>query len=293
VTPADDPRPAGGGEAAGAARGETAAAGGETAAADGEIAAAGGETAAAAGGGGSLLGAGIAAAWGVRPAPAKGPKPGLTLERIVAAAVEVADAEGLGAVSMNRVARELRTGAMSLYRYVDSKGELLALMIDAAIGEVPPTPRAGGWRARLERWARATVEAMRVHPWAANAPIAGPPLAPNAVAWFEDALAALAGTGLTEDEKPSVILMLSGYVSNHVTVMEQVAESFLEGGDAAMRGYADTLRGLIDEARFPALHATLQSGVFDRADPPDVEFEFGLQRILDGVEALISSRSRS
>jgi AcrR family transcriptional regulator len=240
---------------------------------------------------GQPLSPGIAAAWGVRPPPAKGPKPGLTLERIVAGAVAIADAEGLAAVSMNRVAKELRTGAMSLYRYVESKQELVALMIDAAIGEVPPTPATDGWRARLERWAWATVTAMRTHPWAANAPIAGPPLAPHAVAWFEDALAALQDTGLTEAEKPSVVLLLSGYISNHVTVMAQVGESFLaEAGDAAMRGYADTLRALTDPERFPALHAVLDSGVFDRADPPDAEFDFGLQRILDGVAALIASR---
>src|SRR3954468_9851164 len=121
---------------------------------------------------GQGLSPGIAAAWGVKTAATKGPKPGLSLDRIVAVAVRVADAEGLDAVSMNRVAKELRTGAMSLYRYVESKQELLGLMIDAAIGEVPPTPPTGGWRARLERWAWATVRGMRAHPWAANAPIA-------------------------------------------------------------------------------------------------------------------------
>jgi AcrR family transcriptional regulator len=242
---------------------------------------------------GQGLSPGIAAAWGVKPPPAKGPKPGLTLERIVATAVAVADAEGLDAVSMNRVAKELHTGAMSLYRYVASKDELLALMVDAALGEVPPAPAAGGWRPRLERWARTTMQAMWRHPWTVNAPIAGPPLAPHAVAWFEDALAALDGTGLEPGEKPSVVLMLSGYVTNHVTVMSQVAESFLEEGDAAMRGYADTLRALTDAERFPALHAVLAAGVFDRADPPDEEFAFGLERILDGIEALIRSRSRS
>src|SRR3954469_10787125 len=196
---------------------------------------------------------GIAAAWGVKSPATKGPKPGLSLARIVAAGVRVADAEGLDAVSMNRVAKELGASSMSLYRYVDSKDELLALMIDAALGEVPALPPEGDWRARLERWAWATVRAMRAHPWATQAPVAGPPLAPHAVAWFEDALAALAGTGLTEAEKPSVVLMLSGYVSHHVTVTAQVAESFLGDGDAAMRGYADTLRALADPERFPAL----------------------------------------
>jgi AcrR family transcriptional regulator len=234
---------------------------------------------------------GIAAAWGVRPPPAKGPKPGLSLERIVAAAIAIADAEGLDAVSMNRVAKQLGTGAMSLYRYVASKEELLALMIDAAIGAVPKTPATGGWRERLEAWAWSTVRAMREHPWSARAPVAGPPVAPNAVAWFEDALAALRDTGLTAEEKPSVILLLSGYVQNHVTVMADVAQAFLAADpDQAMRGYSDTLRRLTDAQRFPALHEVLDAGVFERADPPDDEFRFGLERILDGIEALILSR---
>jgi AcrR family transcriptional regulator len=242
------------------------------------------------------LSPGIAAAWGVKAPAGKGPKPGLTLERIVDAAVAIADAEGLDAVSMNRVAKELRTGAMSLYRYVESKHELLGLMVDAVIGEVPPTPATGGWRARLERWARATVGAMREHPWAVNAPVAGPPLAPRQVAWFEDALAALDGTGLTEAEKPSVVLLLSGYVTYHVLVMNQVRASFFTGAEdpsATMRRYSETLRALADPARFPALTAVLAAGVFERADPPDEEFAFGLERVLDGIEALISSRSRS
>jgi AcrR family transcriptional regulator len=240
------------------------------------------------------LSPGIAAAWGVRAPAAKGPKPGLTLERIVAAAVAIADAEGLGAVSMNRVAKELATGAMSLYRYVESKDELLALMVDAALVEVPPAPPRGSWRDRLERWAWATMEGLWRHRWAVDAPIAGPPLAPRAVAWFEDALAALGGTGLTEAEKPSVVLMLSGYVTNHVTVMSQVAQGFMHGTpDEAMRGYSAALRRLAGRDRFPALNAVLDAGVFDRADPPEQEFAFGLARILDGVEALIRTRSRS
>jgi AcrR family transcriptional regulator len=193
---------------------------------------------------------------------------------------------------MNRVAKEVGSSAMSLYRYVESKGELLALMIDAAIGSSVPASGAGGWRERLERWAWSTVHAMREHPWAARAPIAGPPLAPNAVAWFEDALSAMAGTPLTAAEKPSVVLLLSGYVANHVTVMGEVAQSFLANDpDQAMRGYSDLLRRLTDAERFPALHEVLAAGVFERADSPDQEFAFGLARILDGVEALIVSRS--
>src|SRR4051794_28977926 len=125
---------------------------------------------------------GIAAAWGVKTPATKGPKPGLGLDRTVAAGVRVADGDGLDAVSMTRVAKELGASAMSLSRYVDSKDELLALMIDAALGAVPPLPAEGDWRARLERWAWATVRGMRAHPWATPAPIARPPPAPHSVA---------------------------------------------------------------------------------------------------------------
>src|SRR5215469_11704523 len=83
------------------------------------------------------LPAGLEAAWGLRGRPHKGPRPGLSLERIVAAAVRVADAEGLAAVSMSRVAAELGAAPMSLYRYVAAKGELLTLMVDAAYGPAP------------------------------------------------------------------------------------------------------------------------------------------------------------
>src|SRR5215472_7517901 len=89
---------------------------------------------------GTELPAHVAAAWGVRGRPHKGPKPGLSLDRIVAAAVHVADTEGLAAVSMSRVATELGAAPMSLYRYVAAKDELLALMVDAAYGPPPAGP---------------------------------------------------------------------------------------------------------------------------------------------------------
>jgi AcrR family transcriptional regulator len=245
---------------------------------------------------GAGLPAGVAAAWGVRPPAAKGPKPGLTLERIVAAGVAVADAEGLGAVSMNRVAKELGSSAMSLYRYLASKDELLALMVDAAFGEVPPAPAEAGWREALERWARGTTAAMRAHPWSVQVPVSGPPITPHAIAWFEDALHAMRDTGLAEAEKASVVMMLSGYARDHVALMADVQARFLDAAatpNDAMRGYADTLRQLTDAERFPALHAVLDAGVFDRADPPEAEFAFGLERILDGIEALVRERAAS
>nr|MDT0525438.1 TetR/AcrR family transcriptional regulator [Streptomyces sp. DSM 41633] len=120
------------------------------------------------GAGGGDLPASIEAAWGLRERPAKGPKPGLSLERIVAAAVSVAAAEGLAAVSMGRVAKEVGASTMSLYRYVSAKDELYVLMQEAVIGPPSPLPalEAGaGWRAALTEWAAGQREQFLANLW--------------------------------------------------------------------------------------------------------------------------------
>jgi AcrR family transcriptional regulator len=112
---------------------------------------------------GTGLPASIEAAWGIRERPHKGPKPALSLERIVQAAVHIAETEGLGAVSMSRVAAELGGATMSLYRYVTAKDELLALMVDAAYGPPPGAPGPDeGWRGGAGR--RATAPVGGAHP---------------------------------------------------------------------------------------------------------------------------------
>ncbi len=144
----------------------------------------------------------VAAAWGVRERSQRGPKPALSLGRIVDAGVRVADSEGLDAVSMGRVAASLDTAPMSLYRHVSSKEELVRLMVDAAWGDSPgPALSEEGWRAGLSRWAWGFRAALQRHPWAGRLPISGLPIMPREIAWFEDALACLAGTGLTEARK--------------------------------------------------------------------------------------------
>ena len=234
---------------------------------------------------------GVAAAWGVRDRPHKGPKPALSLARIVDAGVGVADTEGLGAVSMGRVAASLDTAPMSLYRHVSSKEELLRLMVDAAWGDSPGPLAAGeSWRDGLSRWARAMRAALRRHPWAARLPISGLPIMPREIAWFEDALACLAGTGLTEARKASVIMLLSGYVRNLATTEADIAAAVAASGlgmDEWMASYPRMLSELADPRRFPALTAFIAAGVFDTADGTDDEFVFGLDRILDGVGVLI------
>jgi len=232
----------------------------------------------------------MAAAWGVRERPTKGPKPGLTLERIVQAGVRVARTEGLAAVSMARVATELGVSTMSLYRYVAAKDELLALMVDAALGAAPePAGSDESWFEGLARWAWTYHDRAREHAWTLRVPITGPPIAPNQVTWLESGLQSLRDTGLSEEEKASVVLLLSGYVRNEATLTADIAAGAFTTDDA-MRGYNRLLGSLTDPRRFPAIHALLAAKVFDVADPPDKEFSFGLERILDGVEILIRSK---
>ena len=103
--------------------------------------------------------------WGLAPRPTRGPKQGLTLEAVVDAAVALADAEGIDALSMRRVAEALGVGAMSLYTYVPGKAELVDLMLDRVYGEqLAGIATEGGWRARLESRARARLGALRATP---------------------------------------------------------------------------------------------------------------------------------
>jgi AcrR family transcriptional regulator len=238
---------------------------------------------------GTGLPASIEAAWGLRDRPARGPKPALSLERIVAGAVALADEEGIDAISMGRVARTVGSSPMSLYRYVAAKDELLTLMVDAALGPTAAAPDPGGdWRERLSRWAWIYHDALRAHPWVVRIPIGGPPVTPNQIAWLEEGLTALRGSGLTEPEKLSVILLISGFVRNDATLAADIAEA--AGGAEIMPGWGAQLARLTDAERFPSVHAALRSEAFAWDDEPDAEFVFGLARVLDGVGVLIAQR---
>ncbi|MET8358353.1 TetR/AcrR family transcriptional regulator [Micromonospora sp. NPDC005171] len=237
----------------------------------------------------------IESAWGLRDRPPKGPRPGMSVPTIVDAAVRVADADGLAAVSMSRVAKELGAATMALYRYVGSKDELLMLMVDTGYGPSPgPPPPEADWRAGLTRWAWAEHTVLRQRSWLLHVPISGPPITPQQLGWMEDGLRCLDGTTLGEGEKMSVLLLITGYVRNEATLTSQIAEGSRTAGvepGEMMPAYGRVVARLIDPARFPALHRVLSAGVLHQDDDPDDEFVFGLDRILDGVEALIQRRA--
>ena len=240
----------------------------------------------------------VAAAWGIQDRPGKGPKRGLSVRRIVHAAIRTALEDGLGAVSMNRVAGRLGTAAMSLYRYVSAKDELLALMVDEVQAAAPDPPDAdAGWRVGMTHWARVNRDIYKAHPWLVHVPIMGPPIMPNSVAMFERLLRSLAGTGLAEEEKVSVVLLITGLVRNQATLEAQLQAAMRSPGpEQVSGGYGRLLAELIDAEDFPALHAAVTAGVFDEGDTDveddmELEFNFSLERVLDGIEVFIAERA--
>ncbi|WP_327392142.1 TetR/AcrR family transcriptional regulator [Streptomyces sp. NBC_01186] len=245
------------------------------------------------------LPAGVEAAWGLRERPGRGPARGLDVTRIVTAAIGIADAEGLAALSMSRVAAEVGVSAMALYRYVESKDDLLILMEDAAIGPPQPGPDPErGWRAGMEHWTRAHRAVLRQHLWVVRIPIGTPPLSPHGVGWMEQALAYLRGTGLPAGEKLGALMTLNGYVRSNVSLLADIEEATRAEGtewEDVERRYWRLLAELTASGPFPAIKELLASGELEgppEADEMDGDFEFGMATILDGVAARIRTHAR-
>jgi AcrR family transcriptional regulator len=236
------------------------------------------------------LPADIAAMWRLRETPRRGPKPSLTLDDIVGAAIEIADAEDLAAVSMARVAERLGNSTMALYRHVKSKDELLVIMSDAALERPDPMPEGVDWRTGLTFWADGVLTAIRRHRWYAKVPISGPPAGPNNLAWFDSALGVLKDTGLPEEAKVGVVMGLITYVQGEIRMAFDLAAGYADNPDAFQR-FGSTLRRVADPRVYPAVARTVEAGVFDEVgsfeEDNEADFDFGLQLYLDGVAAFI------
>lgn len=254
--------------------------------------------------------------WGHAAPPRRGPKPALSVEQIVRAAIDLADAEGLPAVSMGRVAESLGYSSMALYRYVESKDELLVLMSDAA-SDVLEMPSVDGkdWRAGLEAWTRAQIEGILARPWYLDLPVTTAQVGPNRLRWIDRAFEILAPTGLTVDEKLQVVGLLAQYVLGEGRVQIETRRAAAETvrrtqglppdtpedeldeqALAAANPYADyevVLSRFVDPASYPALTSALAAWQ-PTAIPPDSwesDIDFGLDIVLDGIEAFIAKRT--
>ncbi|MDA2809836.1 TetR/AcrR family transcriptional regulator C-terminal domain-containing protein [Nocardiopsis sp. RSe5-2] len=220
--------------------------------------------------------------WGARRAPARGPRPGLTLERIARAAVALADAEGLEGLSMQRVAADLGYTKMSLYRYVSGREDLTALMVDAAFGPPPASLEGEGWRDRLRAWALAVAPLFTAHPWLAQAAVGARVMGPNELGWLEAALSALAHTGLSGPERLDAVVLLAGHVRTEA--LQSAA-----GGEDPEGAIARAMGPVLEEHgdRFPEARSAMAD---TQAPGRNMALEFGVECVLDGLAARMERR---
>lgn len=227
------------------------------------------------------------------PVRTRGPKPALSVDRIVAVAIEIADVDGLAALSMRRVAERLGVGAMSLYTYVPGKAELIDVMLDTVYGETArPEPAPVGWRPALEAIARENLALYLRHPWMVQIATSRPPLGPNVIAKYDHELRALDGVGLTDVEMDSALTLVLSFV--HGAAREVVQAGALERRtgitDAQWwNAYAPLLQQVVPSDEYPvAVRVGSAAGqTYGGASAPAHAFEFGLQRVLDGIAVLI------
>lgn len=239
------------------------------------------------------LAAGLRLLWGPPAKPARGPKRGLTLEGIARAGVAIADVEGLGGVSMQRVAGELTVTKMALYRYVPGKAELVSLMVEAAMDDPAGldallAATGNGWRERLAVWARELSAGFGRHPWMLEATVGVRVMGPRELGWMERALAALDGCGLSGAEAMDAVVLLTGHVRGIAEQERAAGGSSGEGPDAQLAVMLGTVMREHGDV-FPALGAALASAA--EHGGRDEALEFGLERILDGLGLLVARRA--
>jgi AcrR family transcriptional regulator len=231
--------------------------------------------------------------WRRQERPSRGPKPSLTVDRIAEAGIELADAEGLAALSMRRVAKHLGVGTMSLYRYVPSKAELVDVMLDLVYADEAKRVKPPGmtWREGVEEIARSSRGLYQRHSWLVQISQARPLLGPNALASFEYALSVLADTGLTAAEKLNVIVLVDGYVvgaTRNEIEATQAAERTGISDEQFWAAHEPFMIEMMSTGNYPNM-AQLPDVVFEESS--NTAFDFGLDRVIDGVEALIRQKA--
>jgi AcrR family transcriptional regulator len=232
--------------------------------------------------------------WDLKEPSGRGPKPTLTVEQIVRVGIDIADVDGLGALTMQRLAKELGVGTMTLYTYVPDKDALLEVMLDRAYGAaINSLSAASGWREYLEQVAIALFRAYQVHPWALQVFVGGPPLGPSQMRFLEVALQSLVQSGLEPEERLDAVMAVTSYVRGvaHITVgiLEHEARTGLTEAELAIE-HGKAYRRVLDPAEFPMTFELLAAPPDESDELYDFGFRFGLQRMLDGIEAHIGSR---
>ncbi|MEU8171836.1 TetR/AcrR family transcriptional regulator [Microbispora hainanensis] len=230
--------------------------------------------------------------WERMERPSRPPRAALTHAQIAAAAVEIADTEGLDAVSMRRLAERLGVATMGLYRYVRGKDDVIELMVDRVYAEEARAGESGDgeggdWREVLRVSALRLRALILRHPWLVDTTAASGPLTPNFVARIDRLLASLDGLGLDADTAMTVIGTVSVFVTGATTTRIRMDRLMRKEGAEKMDDlrtlYSSRMRWLLESGRYPAFERYIRQGV--RKDDDDWQFELGLDSVLDGIAA--------
>ena len=219
---------------------------------------------------------------------------GLSLPDIVDTAIAVADAEGTEAVSMRRIAREMRVGAMSLYWYVGSKEELHQLMLEKVQAEAEAPEPSGNWRADLRTYAHNARAALLRHPWAIDFLGVGPPSGPNNARNLERLIAALDGLGLDIATAIRISMTVATYVMG--AALREIQEIRWQHSTTEAKAgmtateiaefLAEFTRRIRESGRYPHIAKIMDADLDpDAPETRDERFEFGLDCVLDGIAA--------
>ena len=226
----------------------------------------------------------------------KGPARSVTVERVVDAALALADEQGLAAVTMRAVAERVGVSAMSVYTYVPGKPELIDLMVDARYHRMPRTPWAEQpWRDRLTVVAETNRDLLTGHPWLTEvAALSRPPLGPGVMAKYEHELAAFDDTGLPEVDTDAALTYLLGYVQSHCRSAHDAARAITDTTMSDADWWAanePVLARAFDPDAYPrAVRIGSAAGQAQGAAwEADRAWTFGLARTLDGLDALITA----
>ncbi|MEU0791578.1 TetR/AcrR family transcriptional regulator [Amycolatopsis sp. NPDC005961] len=227
---------------------------------------------------------GMTLAWGGTPPPRRGPKPSHSVAQIVAAAVGLADAEGVANASLPNIAHEVGVTTNALYRYVSSKEELTVLLADAGWGPPPEgLASSGDWRADVRDWTRAVLDRLLSRTWLLDLPMRGDPVTPNRLAWTELLLRACAAAGVRGEHLLGCETMVTGFAT---AAAVRLATPAAPAEAAAVRDHlalhlprhgSDELAALVSDGRYPVT-----------AEDREAFLTAGLEPVLAGVAGMAS-----
>lgn len=230
--------------------------------------------------------------WDDRTPATRGPKAGFTPDDVVRVAIEIADEDGLAALTMQAVSARLGFTTMAIYRYFPNKEALYDAIVDTGMGRPPrPTELRGNWRADVTRWAHAKRAMLCARPWLAELPFVAAPHGPNWLSWLEALADPLSATGLQGPEVGQMLSIVDGYTKGASDTAISLARARARGISelewAAAVG-ADLGRA-IGDPRFPTFAAIITTPSAGKPRTLEESFDFGLQRVLDGIELYIES----